>query len=256
MRITFDSNAWEKLFDPSASRWAPILAALRDGRITGFISEAGFRIEAIRRSRRATYFAQPAMAVEVPLTIVLKDGKPYVHLMSIGPDDKKHPGLPDVQAEKLKTALAVGIRLLRGAAWLGLPSPHELRDQSLFAPTSGAENEREQRQIDILTRIESRGVGRALFHAVGGWKAANGAVQNEKMFAKACAEWADGELVAAHIAYRNDILCTNDLARGAGVSIFDQINRAWLLTEFGVRFATLDDVLNEVSNAPKATHKT
>lgn len=253
MRITFDSNAWENIFDLTVSRWAPIRTALRDGKITGFISEAGFRIEAVRKSRRATYFAKPAMAVQVPRATVLRDGKPYVHVMSIGPDDKKHPGLPDVQSERLKNALAVGVRLLRGAAWLGLPRPHELRDQTLFASTDRADNEREQRQIDILTRIKSRGVGRALFDAAGGWQAANGAVQNEKMFAKACAEWADGELVAAHIAYRNDILCTNDQARGAGISIFDQTNRAWLLTEFGVRFATLDEVLSEVSNAPKAT---
>lgn len=256
MRITFDSNAWENIFDLAVSRWAPVRAALRDGRITGFISEAGFRIEAVRKSRRVAYFAKPAMAVQVSPAIVLRDGKPYVRFISIGPDDKKHPGLPDVQSERLKNALAAGFRLLRGAAWLGLPSPHELGDQTLFAPTDGADNEREQRQIDILTRIESRGVGRALFDAAGGWQAGNGAAQNEKMFAKACAEWADGELVAAHIAYQNDILCTNDQARGAGLSIFDRTNRAWLLTEFGVRFATLDEVLSEVSNAPKATRVT
>jgi hypothetical protein len=245
MRITLDSNAWDKIFEPDDRNWVSVRSAIASERITGFICEAAFRIEAIRKRERAAYFAEPSMDVQFPFSIVMRDGKPYVHFMSIGPDDESHPGLPKVQSNKLKSALAAGVRLMRGAAWLGLPCPEEIRDPALFVRTN--DPDREQRQIDALARIEARGAGKAAFDAADGWNAQSGASYNEKTFAKACAEWADGELVASHIAYRNDILCTNDQARAAGASIFDSANRTWLATEFGVRFATLEELLKLLS---------
>jgi hypothetical protein len=198
MRVTFDSNTWEKIFDPIDRDWSSIRSAIASGRIAGFVCEAGFRIEAIRKNERATYFAEPAMDVRLPFSIVMRDGQPYVHLMSIGPEDESHPGLPEVQSNKLKNALAADVRLMRGGAWLGLPSPAEIRDSALFVQTK--DPDREQRQIDASARIEARGVGKAAFDAAAGWNAQAGLPHNEKVLAKACAEWADGELVASHIA--------------------------------------------------------
>ena len=245
MRVTFDSNSWEPVFDPIDRNWAPVRSAISSGRITGFICEAGFRIEAIRKRERAAYFAEPAMDVQSTFSTVIINGKPHVQFLSFGPDDESHPGLPEVQSSRLKNALAAGVRLMRGGAWMGLPSPVEIRDPALFVQTN--DPDREQRQIDASARIESRGVGKAAFDAADGWNAQPGASYNEKMFAKACAEWADGELVASHIGYRNDVLCTNDLARTAGISILDPTNRAWLTAEFGVRFATLEELAKELS---------
>ena len=241
MQVTFDSNTWEKVFDPVARDWDPIRSAISGGRIAGYICEAAFRIEAIRKRERTAYFAQPAMEVTFPFSTVILNGKPYVQVMSFGPDDERHPGLPEVQSNKLKDAIAAGIRLMRGAAWLGLPCPAEIRDPALFVQTN--DGGREQRQLGALAQIEARGVGKAAFDAADGWNAQPDSANGEKMFAKACAEWADGELVASHIAYRNDILCTNDQARAAGTSIFDSANRTWLSAEFGVRFATLEELL-------------
>jgi hypothetical protein len=241
MRVTFDSNTWEKIFDLINCDWVPIRSAISSGRIAGFICEAAFRVEAIRQRERTAYFAEPAMDVRFPFSTVMIDGKPHLLLMSSGPNDESHPGLPEIQSNRLKNALAAGVRLMRGAAWMGLPSPSEIRDPALFAQTD--DPGREQRQIDASARIEARGVGKAAFDAAGGWNAQAGGPHNEKAFAKACAEWADGELVASHIAYRHDILCTNDRARAAGVSIFDSENRKWLAAEFGVRFATLEELL-------------
>lgn len=245
MRVTFDSNAWEKIFDPADRDWVSVRSAIARGRIGGFICESGFRIEAIRKRERAAYFAEPAMDVQFPFSIVMRDGKPCLHLASVGPADESHPGLPEVQSSKLKKALAAGVRLMRGGAWSGLPSPVEIRDPALFVQTN--DPGREQRQIDASARIEARGVGKAAFDAAGGWTAQAGLPHNEREFHKACAEWADGELVAAHIAYQNDILCTNDQARAAGISIFDSANRAWLTAEYGLQFATLEELLNLLS---------
>ncbi|MDI2078082.1 hypothetical protein ABIF68_011349 [Bradyrhizobium japonicum] len=244
MRVSFDSNAWEKIFDPADRDWTTIRAARATNQIAGFISEAGFRIEAIRKSERTSYFSEPTMQVQV--SVVERDGKPHIQ-MTMGPDDARHPGLPEMQSAKLKSAFDAGIRLMRTASWLGLPSPTEIGDPALFAQGARGAGEREQRQIDALARIGARGVGRAAFEAAGGWQGAGGVLQDEKRFRKACAEWADGELVAAHIGYRNDILCTNDQAHAAGRSILDPTNRAWLTAEFGVQFATLDELLGQIS---------
>lgn len=241
MRVTFDSNAWEKIFEPDDPNWTPIRSAIASGRITGFICDAAFRIEAIRKRERIAYFAEPAMDVQFPFSIVMRDGRPYVHFMSIGPNDENHPGLPKIQSDKLKNAIAMGIRLIRGAAWLGLPCPTEIRDPALYAQTG--DSEREQRQIDVSARIEARGVGKAAFDKAGGWTAP----YDEKVFIRACAEWADGELVASHMAYQNDVLCTNDLAGAAGTSVFDSDNRTWLKSEFGVKFATLEELLGSLA---------
>ena len=94
------------------------------------------------------------------------------------------------------------------------PAPY--RDKAV-PEVSEAARERAQRQLDVSAVVDGRGVGKAAFDTAGGWSAE---ITNEKRFRKACAEWADGELVIAHIAYRNDVLCTHDRARTAGRSIF------------------------------------
>lgn len=54
--------------------------------------------------------------------------------------------------------------------------------------------------------------------------------ENErKKVRKAINEWADGDAIAAHVGYDNDLFCTHDDGRGAGQnSVFSQTHRAWL----------------------------
>jgi hypothetical protein len=61
------------------------------------------------------------------------------------------------------------------------------------------------------------------------------------------AESADGDLVAAHIAFGNDYLCTEDRGRSAASpSIFDAENRAWLKTEYRVEILNVQQLANLV----------
>jgi len=245
MRVSFDSNAWEEIFDPADTLCAPIRAALGSKRISGFICETGFRIEAVTKSDRVAYFSKPHM--EGRFDIVIRGGQPCLQ-MSFGPDDERHPGLPHVQAEKLQRALATGVLLMRGSSWMGLPSPPEIRDPQIFvSETREAAHEREQRQLDTMALIEGRGVGKAPFDAIGGWNHPTIAPGDEKKFRKACAEWADAELVGAHVAYQHDVLCTNDRARNAGGSIFNLRHRGWLTRHFGVIFKTVDELRAELT---------
>jgi hypothetical protein len=245
VRVSFDSNAWEKIFDPTVSELMPIRDALADGRLKGFICEVGFRIEAIRKGDRASYFAQPHFGSRQE-GIVMRDGRPYWK-MSFGPIDERHPGLPRVQASKLQSALASGVQLMRGLNWMGLPAPQEIHNSTNFvSETIEERRDREQRQIELFARVDARGVGKAVFDAAGGWKLLPTTPADQKRLRKACAEWADGELVCAHVAYQNDVLCTNDRAQVARASIFDLENRAWLTVHYGVSFKTIDELMASI----------
>lgn len=240
MRVSFDSNVWEKVFHSGAEEFVSVRNALADRRIEGFICEAAFRIEAVRKENRTGYFAHPKMNSTFPLSTVQIDGKAHVHFISIGPSDKQHPGLPSVQADRLKLATSNGFLVMRGLAWMGLPSPREINDSAIFVQeTENSRAEREQRQVAVNVEIWKREVGKQAFDAAGGWQAIEQGMLHQKKFAKACAEWADGELAAAHVGYRNDILCTDDRARGTPISVFNELNRSWLTSEYGVRFVNL-----------------
>lgn len=245
MKVSFDSNAWEAVFTLGDAQYAGIRTALAESRIVGFVCEAGFRIEAIAKRQRSSYFAEPRMRVDVggPAFEV----NTFVLSMTMGPDDCAHPGLPPAQKEKLLRALACGVRLMHGQNWMGLPRPLETRDPRLFVPEDEAtRSERECWQIEANEQFEARGVGKAAFDAADGWENRRRTAAEEKRLARACAEWADGELVGAHIAYGNDVLCTNDRARSAGRSVFDVANRAWLTDRHGVALLTLDELAARV----------
>lgn len=243
MRVTFDSNAWERIFDPHNTDCEVIRNAIDAKRIQGFICEASFKIEAIRKQKRTSYFGKSHIECEFPCTIE-PDGK--LLFMSIGPKDEDHPGLPPVQAKKLQIALAAGVRLMRCIKWMWVPCPVEIHNPALFVAETDEEcDKREQRQNEAFYRIQTRGVGLGAIDALGGW---DSPIQNESYavrYQKACAEWADGELAAAHVAYRHDILCTEDHGKGAKISIFNASNRAWLSKEYGVVFKTLDELMKD-----------
>jgi len=61
-------------------------------------------------------------------------------------------------------------------------------------------------------------------------------IPEKREVARAIAEWSDGDSIAAHYGYGNDIFCPGDEARLGHTSILDATNRAWLMTEFGNRF--------------------
>ncbi len=240
MRVTFDSNAWEAVFDESNDSYRGIRQAVIESRIEAYICEIGFRIEAIRKIDRKNYFSRPHFGVTFGGPQPHSDGK-MVLLMSMGPKDELHPGLPSQQRTKLHHAFECGVKLLRAQAWMGLPAPPEIRNPEAFVSDSGIVD-REGKQILAAHAIEQRGVGKKSFDDIGGWSINASANIDEKKFQKACAEWADGETVAAHIAYGIDVLCTNDLAKSSVKSIFDAGGRSWLAREYEVKFMTLNEL--------------
>lgn len=255
MKITFDSNAWEQLFNDSVGNSTfyaevdVIKRCMRSGKIEGFICEASFRLEAIEKRCRAAYFGllQPSTRP------IERDG---LVGYSIGPDDSKHPGLPPQQIPKLIQAHEHGVRLMRGLSWLDLPCPKsEYLDKMRVDETNEQRGQREQIQIDVFYDLKSRGVGYDVIDRIRrdidsrygyehpGWSALLrvSSKRELKRVAMAIAEWADSEIVAAHVANHNDVICTLDVGK-TQVSTFDSKNRAWLRSAFGLRCQSLHEL--------------
>src|SRR5271165_5471417 len=79
--------------------------------------------------------------------------------------------------------------------------------------------------------------------AMGPWFNALGAakdIHEKREVARAVAECADADSIAAHYAYVNDFFCTLDAAKAetkrGEPAVFDADNRAWLTENFGVQF--------------------
>jgi len=63
-------------------------------------------------------------------------------------------------------------------------------------------------------------------------------------FSESIAEWADGEAISAHYAFKNNIFCTLDTAKNAGVkSVFAKNNVSNLEKKFGIEILSVDEVL-------------
>ena len=263
MRVTFDSNSWQPIVfpdkfpkDPRYADFLKIQAAVRDGRIRGYISETVATLEGIKKTDRAAYFGGSVPKVDFREEVV---GDRFRIRVTMGPDDSRHPGLAGVLSDSLTAALALGVRLLR-APRLALAKPAELRDPNLFAEeTDEAEMAARQARFgETAQAIEARGVGLAVARAVSerikarlglsvpsnwAWyqflaRAADAGEDRE--IAKSIAEWADGDALASHVAYWNDLFCTEDLGKSAGAaSVLDPGNRAWLEATYGVKFVTI-----------------
>lgn len=266
MRVTFDSNSYRQVVDParahrdaSVSELQKIHDALKDGRISGYLSETVATLEGIQNAQRGPYFASMRPTIElqqeelpggvIKLGIVMK------------PNDGLHPGLHPIVTRWLTDAVALGIKFLR-APRIGAPRPTELLANVFEIDADESQQaQRQGRFFDLGQKIESRRVGIAVVKALGNginvrlgvakpWFASLDQpidIHEENRVKRAISEWADGDTVAAHYGYENDYLCSRDRGgSGDAPSIFDTQNRAWVVADHGIQFVTLPELATMV----------
>lgn len=269
LKVTFDSNTYRRAVNPSrfprdakARELRKINAALKDGRIVGYLSETLATLEGVQNAQRGAYFA----SVAPKITRALKtsaDGKSKLGFV-VEADDSLHPGLHPVVARWIAEADSLGLQFLR-APRIGSPRPTELLYQTNFAK-EGADSERQKRLdrfMEVARAIETRGVGIARLKVIaaqikartgssGPWYSALNDERDEqerREIERAVAEWADGDAIAAHIAYGIDVFCSEDRAQNASSpSIFDASNRAWLQLTYGIRIVSLEELAAELDD--------
>ena len=248
--VTFDSNVWRPVGDPTRFPNDPIHAsfqkihdALRNGEIEGRISETIFTLEGIARADRKNLIGgyKPKIAVTEE---VLPDGQIRIGF-SIGPDTNVHPGNNPYLSSHLTDALALGFKLMHCHRVAGFVNP-DIKPE-WYASTTIPKSDIANQFGEVGRRIETAGAGIAWVKAIGAAHArstehwskglANAPFSEDQAIASAVAEWADGDMVSAHVAYQNHYICTRDTAKAAGAnSVFSSANRLWLEKDYGVKF--------------------
>jgi hypothetical protein len=254
MKVTFDTNTFDKAArphvyakDPDHRSFVKVHEAVKDGRIRGFLCDAIVTLEGIKVDDRAEVFGSTTLASHIA-----EEGPETIHA-NLRTEQPLRSPLHPKQAERFGAALALGMKFL-GAPRVGMPRVEVPNADPYVQETEEELTARLDRFYNLAKAIEDRGLGsikaqrlaRRLINPAqtmpGPWFKALGAASNiheTRELARAIAEWSDGDSIAAHYGYGNDIFCTGDEARPGHTSIFDAANRAWLITEFGVRFCTI-----------------
>lgn len=168
-------------------------------------------------------------------------------------DQPRNPLHPEVIA-RIKAAKILGVRVLKDVPRIGA---FKINDQNGDFYLANGEGDAWIDKIHEVTRaIEDRGLGAAQVKALGQkmasdpteewFRALDNAKDTHQKHAvqRAFSEWADGDAIAAHIAYGLDIFCSEDIGNSnATNSILAPTNRAWLTATYGVQFMTFDDLM-------------
>lgn len=240
MKVTFDSNTYRRVVDPSVFGKDPNLPefqkihdAICNGRIEARVCETLATLEGIQKAQRGQYFSAAGTS-----------------------RGSLHPGLHPIVQKWREAAIVLGVRFMR-APRIGLERPPELKDSDFVQESDQEQSDRINKFMVLCRDLEGRGVGRAALTGIGSsihnrvgttgpwFSALNQAadIHEERRIQRGVGEWADGDTVAAHHAYGNDYLCTEDAGNSAdGPSVFDHTTRAWLTANYGVRFVTIKNL--------------
>ena len=259
LRVTFDTNTLAGVVDPE-NEAAPELRedyrrvriALGDGRLRGYFSEAVITLDAIGRKDKADVLGRARLVSETGAT------GPRAITIAIG------PRWENVQIDarilrRLEGARALGIRGLIGPRRFGdslvvrgfgedFYEPYPPGEA--FAAAADAAN-------GLDAAIVQRGLGRAqVITLAKSFSARSGAdgewwpqglsrtttAAERKRVRAAVNEWADGEALAAHLGYANDLFCTHDQAAGHGRdAVLHPDHRAWL-SRRGIFFVSIAEL--------------
>lgn len=230
--VTFDSNVWESIVDPGKRvnnpAYEAIFTTITSGKIRPFFFEGVATIETVPKANRIDHFpnSRPRITVKIsdnPTRVI--EGTPA-------------PKLSDYLSVNLPLALDLGFKFIR-LPRIGLPIvPEEFWANDEFFTLE----DRLERSFNFSQHIESLGMGRAkldretrdiLKQQTMGTRLVD-KTRLRKAYAKAVAEWADGDALAAHYGYGIDYFCTNDRGRSAGT---DSVFFASKLNELRQRFS-------------------
>jgi hypothetical protein len=219
-------------------------------KIEGFICDAIITLEGIKVDDRAAVFGSTALNSG----IVPDEDNSTIHI-NMKVEQPLRKAIHPKQAERFSAALEFGLKLI-GAPRTGMPRVEVPGGNPYVEESEAALSLRLDRYFEIAEAIKERGFGTTQakllaqrFADRGGqqipWFKALGAakdVHEVREVARAVAEWADADSIAAHYGYGNDLFCTRDEGVSAGESILDSGNRAWLLQTFGIQFVTPSEI--------------
>lgn len=261
MRVTFDSNVWRIIASPNIfpreaaiQFFRKIRQAIIDKRITPCISETIFTLEAIKKQDRKAFLASYKSKIGIT-EAAQADGTIKISI-SMGPNLASHPGNNNYLSSHLQDALNIGFKLLRCPPRIsGVKNP-DIKGNVFLEDNHVPIKHRQDKSCEVAKEIENRGAGISHIKAIGSkYDSANwvdGIRKSPKSefgnISKAVAEWADGDSLAVHIAYKNDYFCTRDIARSGGQdSVLAERNRKWLKNKYEVVFVTPEELSGKIA---------
>jgi hypothetical protein len=281
-RITFDTNVLDLACrperfpkDPRQPLMQKVNAALAGGQIKGFYSVTMLTIEGIMRKDRADVFAGTQTVLQPETTHITKNAdlpdaiRNEVGILDVETITRKlqvvQPGRkrlhPEVVA-RIEAAKALGFQVLKDVPRIG--GFHTTDPAGKYYLDRGGDAGLAAwiaKVHEVGRAIDDKGVGYAQVKALGEQMAASNPasawfrcldqaadIHQERAVERAFGEWADGDSVAAHIAYGLDVFCSADVGHSnATNSVLDPVHRAWLTTTYGVRFMTFEDLAASLS---------
>lgn len=266
MRVTFDTNALNDLISPETSQrgarrtdsGTKVRAAIEAGRVQGFFCETLVTLEGIENKDRSDVLGSTRLQSQTTSTA------PNTFTLNIGVLQDRKPLHPEF-TDMVQAAKKLGLRALRAPARMGWIRIKD-EDGTFFVPDGSTAElmDRMDKVNEMATTIAVRGVGQASAVALGlrflardgipqptlwfqGLRRTKSNGEREKV-AKAVAEWADGDSVAAHYGYGIELFCSEDFGKGAQrPSILDHDNRAWLTGTFRIQFVTMAELAAKVT---------
>ena len=244
MKVTFDSNVWEKLLS-EPSDYPAIKDKILNRSISPYLCEISVSLESIQKSVRQRFF--PNYRPTISVTRNPRPDGTTDFTIQVGPNHQSHPGLAPILLAKLLKAQEMGFRLLPMTNLGTVRSPQIPKD--MRAAIEGWDDywNYADRLSDCSEFIRGIGCGSHVYRQLK--RSPHRDLDKElekkliKEFAKAVAEWADGDALSAHYAFGADVFCTNDRARGAGSrSIFHPNNLARLKEKFGIVVLSPDEL--------------
>jgi hypothetical protein len=251
LRVTFDSNTYRQAVAPCGARDASssdlqkIKDALRDGRVRGYLSDTIIKLEGIENKDRVPVLGSTRLVSQSRAT----DENAITIGLSMRQNRKP---LNPITLKWIQAAQELSMRFMRsGSRWFSGAGHIPDVDGTFYEPEESitALIERMDKVNRVSEAIQARGLGYAVAVCARGGADGErlqglmrvGNQSEEAAVQRAVAEWADGDSIAAHIGYDNDLFCSNDKGRGTGgkPSILDEQNRAWLTATYGVNFVTL-----------------
>lgn len=257
MIVTLDSNVWEKMIcpnheefqsDPKVSIYKKLNKYLRFDQVQFVICSTVFSLESIRKGERQSFFSNYTPDIRTTGNWDEKTHEMCFEItITIGPNDSSFPVLNEYLLQRGEIAFKSGFKLIQ-VPRVGMPVPSFAKPNIL--PLSNEQNE----TISVVCQLIEEQLHSGYFwiqkifdkyDLPDSFDSIRELPEcEEKSIAKATAEWADGDSIAAHIGYGGDYFCTNDQGGNAGRnSVMHPENIAILASNFGLRVVCPEQLL-------------
>jgi hypothetical protein len=234
---------------------------VKTGKIRGFFSEAVVTLDAIGRKTKADVLGAARFVSETAST-----GLNQITI-TLGPRWRRVVIDPRILS-RVETALAMGMRALIGPRRFGDSLVVRGVGEDFYEPyPPGVTFVAAADTCNALdAAIVARGLGRVpVIELAKSFSERNGtpgewwpqglgwtrSAAERKKARLAVNEWADGEALAAHAGYGNNLFCTDDSGGDLGEkSILHPTHRTWLSKTHGVTFVNVVELADRLRTAP------